>query len=518
MKRLILLALVALPLCGQFGGQAPVFTLQPRDASSGNTGLLRFRELTANGLDTVSLKASDSLAASIEIALWNALPASTGCVQLVNLGSGVGELQATGSGCSGGAIGPDGAVQLSDGAGAVKVVTGFVFNAAGPEFTIPGDINSGTHQQFTLTVADSGFFSRRAFWMDASDNVHVGAESAISTGNLVLHAGAGSGSKYSLTLPTAAAPSGTGNNFLKFTTGGVGTWDAIAALDIENNSTPLTSRGILNFLTTINAVDAISYTSLEVNMGANYLWTGQQVFSGTDVEGVIVGSTPTSHVTNMGRGEFWTRVGTPEIRLDSDPTNATPDWKLDLSGEDLQLTGGSVWMTFDRSALRINPVNFAQFADITNKTVDFYMDALFANNTTLDALQVTNNASVGGNTSLLGTLGVTGNTTVTNLTVSGTCTGCGSGGTPGGSDSYVQYNNGGSFGGESTFIYNDATNTLDVSNLLVDALEIDTGMVLRGFIRTNQNVASGSPASPATDKIPVYDISGTLINYIYLYP
>lgn len=42
---------------------------------------------------------------------------------------------------------------------------------------------------------------------------------------------------------------------------------------------------------------------------------------------------------------------------------------------------------------------------------------------------------------------------------------------PGGSDTYVQYNDGGSFGGESTFTYNDATNQLTVEDL-----EVTTGL------------------------------------------
>ena len=42
---------------------------------------------------------------------------------------------------------------------------------------------------------------------------------------------------------------------------------------------------------------------------------------------------------------------------------------------------------------------------------------------------------------------------------------------PGGSDSYVQYNDGGSFGGESTFTYNDATNKLTIEDL-----EVTTGL------------------------------------------
>ncbi len=38
------------------------------------------------------------------------------------------------------------------------------------------------------------------------------------------------------------------------------------------------------------------------------------------------------------------------------------------------------------------------------------------------------------------------------------------------------------------------------------------------LIRCTNYVTSGSPASAATHKIPVYDGTGTLLNYIYLYP
>ena len=46
-------------------------------------------------------------------------------------------------------------------------------------------------------------------------------------------------------------------------------------------------------------------------------------------------------------------------------------------------------------------------------------------------------------------------------------TGGGGGGTPGGSDTQVQYNNSGAFGAEADFTYNASTNTLTVPNLVV---------------------------------------------------
>lgn len=45
----------------------------------------------------------------------------------------------------------------------------------------------------------------------------------------------------------------------------------------------------------------------------------------------------------------------------------------------------------------------------------------------------------------------------------------GGGGTPGGSDTQVQYNDASAFGGEADFAYNETTNTLTVDNVAVDA-------------------------------------------------
>jgi hypothetical protein len=57
-----------------------------------------------------------------------------------------------------------------------------------------------------------------------------------------------------------------------------------------------------------------------------------------------------------------------------------------------------------------------------------------------------------------------------NVTVAAT----GGGGSPAGSDTYVQFNDGGSFGGESTFTYDKATNKLTVDLIHVDVVQAHT--------------------------------------------
>ena len=51
--------------------------------------------------------------------------------------------------------------------------------------------------------------------------------------------------------------------------------------------------------------------------------------------------------------------------------------------------------------------------------------------------------------------------------------GGGGAGNPGGSDTQVQYNDGGSFGGESTFTYNETSNTLSVTNITATTISAD---------------------------------------------
>jgi hypothetical protein len=51
-----------------------------------------------------------------------------------------------------------------------------------------------------------------------------------------------------------------------------------------------------------------------------------------------------------------------------------------------------------------------------------------------------------------------------------TATGGGGGGTPGGADTQVQFNNAGSFGGDADFVYNSTTNTLTVVNLVTSSI------------------------------------------------
>lgn len=56
----------------------------------------------------------------------------------------------------------------------------------------------------------------------------------------------------------------------------------------------------------------------------------------------------------------------------------------------------------------------------------------------------------------------TGTQTFDDLTVTGTCTGCGGGGSAGGLDTEIQFNDSGDFGGDSTFVWDKTANRLTI--------------------------------------------------------
>ena len=53
----------------------------------------------------------------------------------------------------------------------------------------------------------------------------------------------------------------------------------------------------------------------------------------------------------------------------------------------------------------------------------------------------------------------------------------GGGGTPGGADTQVQFNNSGSFGGDSAFTYNSGTDTLSVTNIEASSIAPPSSLV-----------------------------------------
>lgn len=329
MKKTLLLLLA---LCGcvhaQFETPVHTLTVLPRGTGAGETGVVCFRELAANGVDALCFQADDDMAAPIAYVLPNADAAGPLCSD----GAGV----LTWGTCASSGVGNLDEVILSDGSGGFKTDAGFVFDTSGPDLTVTGDLNFGLHQNLQISAVDSGFFERRFIWLDGSDGFHIGLENANNTGSrIVLHT-----LNNSVQLPDMIPPRADGNNYWKFSSGGVGDWSYVAAEEIADDTVLETPRGVLNFGPTITVTDELARLTAAVNMAATYIWTGGQNFD-TNVNAVVTGS-PTRDITNFDRVEAWGTFNGPNMEWRTNPatTGVNPYWRATAasSGNDLAWT------------------------------------------------------------------------------------------------------------------------------------------------------------------------------------
>lgn len=117
----------------------------------------------------------------------------------------------------------------------------------------------------------------------------------------------------------------------------------------------------------------------------------------------------------------------------------------------------------------------------------------------------------------------TGDTTVQDLIIQGTCTGCTTT-SPGGANTQVQYNNSGAFGGDAGFTYNAATDTATVTNIVgngsgltnLDAGDIATGTlaVARGGTGVTTSTGAGSTVRSADPALTgIVTVNGNLVGF-----
>ena len=103
-------------------------------------------------------------------------------------------------------------------------------------------------------------------------------------------------------------------------------------------------------------------------------------------------------------------------------------------------------------------------------------------------------------------------TSITGSTLTINYTGSGGAGTPGGNNTEVQFNNSGSFGGDSDFTYNSTTNTLQVENLVASSIAPPNSLVGTYSITSpttiTLNAASG--AGEVKSEVPFKLVSKTV--------
>lgn len=174
---------------------------------------------------------------------------------------------------------------------------------------------------------------------------------------------------------------------------------------------------------------------------------------------------------------------------------------------EVQYNGGSTLsgnsnFTFDQGSSTLH---------VTNIDV-----GLVSGSANLDILVVNNDSFLGGasNVHIYGgnvgeVLGTDGAGNLSWITGGG-----GGNGTPGGSNSYVQYNDNGNFGGKSTFTFNETTDTLSVTNIVGNITTANYSNYSGSATTANSAISAGTSISANIANYAVYVTGGSQSNII----
>jgi len=123
---------------------------------------------------------------------------------------------------------------------------------------------------------------------------------------------------------------------------------------------------------------------------------------------------------------------------------------------------------------------------------------------------------ISGDTLKLSNLVAGSNITLTkNADSSITIAASGGGGSPGGSNTQVQFNNSSAFGGDAGLVYNSTTNTLTTDSLIINGVNINR--LLRGLNGYNQFAGKDSMVVMAGAAVPTVNGDNT-ITWVTLFP
>jgi hypothetical protein len=252
---------------------------------------------------------------------------------------------------------------------------------------------------------------------------------------------------------------------------------ASTAGTVTTNAQPnITSVGTLTSLNVTNTIAA----NLFAGSGANL----------TNLPAAnLVGSVPLAQaVTNAAQ---------PNITSVGVLTSLTSSGNIAASGT---LSGGNVSVSGTVSTTNLNIISNATFANTFTANANSIVNFSVASDVNLGSLaNITITGGVNGY--VLSTDGA-GN-------LSWTAGGGGGNGTPGGSNTQIQYNDIGTFGGSPFFTFNEATTTVTVAgNLVANTIIMGSGAFRFSYSNVYAATTSSSSPNQVIYSVPAEDIAG----------
>lgn len=246
---------------------------------------------------------------------------------------------------------------------------------------------------------------------------------------------------------------------------------------VTTNAQPnITSVGTLSSLNVTNTVTA----NLFAGSGANL----------TNLPaGNLVGSVPVANYVSQAAQPNITSVGVL--------TSLTTSGSIAASGN---INGGNISVSGTTTTANLSVLGNATISNVLTVNANATVNFAVASNVSLGSLS---NIHISGGTNgyVLSTDGA-GN-------LSWTAGGGGGNGTPGGSNTQIQYNDIGTFGGSPFFTFNEITNTVNIAgNLVANAVIMGSGAYRFSYSNVYAATTNSTSADQILYSIPVASVAG----------
>lgn len=249
-------------------------------------------------------------------------------------------------------------------------------------------------------------------------------------------------------------------------------------ISISNTTSSMSitpTQAVIGNTTVSSTQISLGNTTVNTQITSTQVVVGNTTITSTQA---TLGGTVSANGGAGSAGQFLTSGGSGANAYWSTVTTVTPSGSnTQLQFNDSGAFGGDAQLTFNKTTDVLTVGNTGGAVVVGNSTI----------NTSITPTQ----ATLGGSVSANGGVGSAGQV----LTSGGAganaywSTASGGSGTPGGSNTQIQFNNSGAFGGDGQFTFDATTDTVSVGNSTVNTIMAPANTVLGGDLRVTSNSA-----------------------------